>query len=419
VLACTEGREVACPEPGRTDEAAALAAEACREMQAVGWRLGLPDEELRDILARGRTACTRLDDPATLGHALYAYAIGCNLRGAWPEGAEALEEALAIGQRLGDTRIEAGVRCTLQDRAIFLGDLDEGHEQCERVIALVGEDPRHMYMPTISSFIESLAKRGMVRCELGRMVEGVADLERALRLAEDGTMPEDMHILCLLFDSARVPLFGATAEAAARAQRLVRLAECSGHPHWIQGAHFAAGMTHATLGQWDAAIAHLERGRQVAQERGIGAWNEPMISAGLADAYRSLGRLADARRAGEGGVDAGRRLGTRPGECRARIALACVLIAEGAPDTAAIDAALVRAEALVEETHARAYLPFIAEARGELARVRGDAAGAARALAEAHRLFAEMGAAGHAERLAKELGPRLESAARASSTSRM
>ena len=232
------------------------------------------------------------------------------------------------------------------------------------------------------------------------MVEGVADLDRALRLAEEGAMPEDTLILCLLFDSYRVPLLGPTAEAAARAQRLVRLAEGSGHPMWVQAAHCAAGLTHATLGWWDTAIAHLERGRQVTQERGIGVWNEPMVLAGLADAYRAVGRVADARVAAESGADAGRRHGTRPGECRARIALARVLIAEGATDIAPIDAALACAHALAEETHARAHLPFIAEARAELARARGDATGAARALAEAHRLFAELGAAGHAQRLA-------------------
>ncbi len=40
----------------------------------------------------------------------------------------------------------------------------------------------------------------------------------------------------------------------------------------------------------------------------------------------------------------------------------------------------------------------------ELARLRGDDAARERALRKAHRSFAEMGATGHAERLAKELG---------------
>ncbi len=44
------------------------------------------------------------------------------------------------------------------------------------------------------------------------------------------------------------------------------------------------------------------------------------------------------------------------------------------------------------------------ELRAELAHARGDAAGRERHLREAHRLYTEMGAAGHAERMAKELG---------------
>ena len=140
-----------------------------------------------------------------------------------------------------------------------------------------------------------------------------------------------------------------------------------------------------------------------AEERSVGRWNEPMVLAGLADAYRAMGRLADARAAAEAGVDAGRRGGLRPGECRAQIALARALIAEGAINTDALETSLSRAEALVDETNARAYLPFIAEARAELARAHGDAAGAARALARAHRLFTEMGARGHAERLAHDM----------------
>jgi adenylate cyclase len=395
VLACTEGRE--------EEEAATLTAEACCEMQSIGWRLGLPDEELRAILARGRAACARLDDPATLGHALYLYAVSCNFRVALRESLEPLNEALAIGRRLGDTRIEAGVLCTLQDRGWILGDLDEVHEQCQRVIELVHEDPHHMYLPGFSSFLESLGKRGAIRSELGRLAEGAADIERALQMAEDGAMPGDTLFLCLLLDVYRVPLCGATADAAGRAQRLVQVAERSGSPFWVQSAHQAAGLTFATLGRWDTAIGHLQRGRENALERGMKVWHEPMGLAGLADAYRAVGRLADARSAATAGVDAGQRDGLRPGECRAQVALARVLIAEGAADTAAIDAALQRAEALVGETHARAYLPFIAEARAELTRVRGDAAGATRALAEAQRLFTEMGAKGHAERLAREL----------------
>jgi hypothetical protein len=48
--------------------------------------------------------------------------------------------------------------------------------------------------------------------------------------------------------------------------------------------------------------------------------------------------------------------------------------------------------------------PFILEERAKLARSRGDAAGHERELRESHRLYREMGATGHADRLAPEVG---------------
>ena len=49
------------------------------------------------------------------------------------------------------------------------------------------------------------------------------------------------------------------------------------------------------------------------------------------------------------------------------------------------------------------YRPQVCEERAELARLRGDEAARARELREALRLYTESGAAGHAERLAREL----------------
>jgi hypothetical protein len=58
---------------------------------------------------------------------------------------------------------------------------------------------------------------------------------------------------------------------------------------------------------------------------------------------------------------------------------------------------------LIEETASRVFAPEVHEERAELARLRGDDTTCERELREAHRLFAEMDATGHAERLAREL----------------
>ncbi len=70
-----------------------------------------------------------------------------------------------------------------------------------------------------------------------------------------------------------------------------------------------------------------------------------------------------------------------------------------------IEAALDRTLELVEETGARVFVPEVHEERAELARLRGDDNTCERELREAHRLYTEMGATGHAERLARELSP--------------
>jgi hypothetical protein len=73
------------------------------------------------------------------------------------------------------------------------------------------------------------------------------------------------------------------------------------------------------------------------------------------------------------------------------------------PASGDIQSALSEAQALVEETGGRSREPLIHEERAELARLTGDDATYQRELREAHRLFTEMGATGHAERVGREL----------------
>ncbi len=59
--------------------------------------------------------------------------------------------------------------------------------------------------------------------------------------------------------------------------------------------------------------------------------------------------------------------------------------------------------ALIESTGARVYIPHVHETRARLAHRAGDEAAFERELREAQRLHTEMGATGHAARLAREL----------------
>ena len=114
---------------------------------------------------------------------------------------------------------------------------------------------------------------------------------------------------------------------------------------------------------------------------------------------------ARAREFAEEAVAVARRQGARYFEVMAQIALARALRAESGADAGdEIDRCLDVARELVSETGGRALEPQIGEERARLAELRGDDSANQRELREAHRLYTEIGAAGHAERLARELG---------------
>ena len=87
-------------------------------------------------------------------------------------------------------------------------------------------------------------------------------------------------------------------------------------------------------------------------------------------------------------------------ECQAQLARAAVLVQlEGAGGARVVGRALARVEALVRETGARAYAPFVHEQRARLALLCGDGARWRRELAEARQQLSAAGAAGHVRRL--------------------
>ncbi len=91
-------------------------------------------------------------------------------------------------------------------------------------------------------------------------------------------------------------------------------------------------------------------------------------------------------------------------EADAQLALAEVRRAlDGDAARPEIEAALQRCSELIEQTGARLYTPQLHEQRAALADLADDAGEAERERREAHRLYTEMGATGHAERLAQEL----------------
>src|SRR5262249_9831755 len=140
------------------------------------------------------------------------------------------------------------------------------------------------------------------------------------------------------------------------------------------------------------------------RERHLDLADEPLDLALLAEAYTGTGAMDNARQSADQAVDCARQRQVPGHEIYALLARARVLrIADGAASPSRIAEDLDAAEALIARTEARAYTPLIHEEFAALARLAGDAATCQRELRIAQQLFTEMGATGHAERLAKEL----------------
>ncbi len=129
----------------------------------------------------------------------------------------------------------------------------------------------------------------------------------------------------------------------------------------------------------------------------------------LARAHLGRGDLDQARACADEAVALADRQHDPVNGVEARLALSQVLLRTKEERAApAIGGLLARALSLVEETEARRYEPFIRAERAGLARLLRDEMTRQRELREAHRLFTEMGATGHAERVARELAAAAE-----------
>ena len=156
--------------------------------------------------------------------------------------------------------------------------------------------------------------------------------------------------------------------------------------------------------QWDEAVRVLEHAVALLTERRTFRFIEGMCLADLARAFLGRGELERAQETAQAAVRIGKGNGWIP-ECDGQLALAHVLMqVEETGKLSAIGLALDRAAELVGLSGARSREPLIHEELANLARLTGDDTTCQRELREAHRLFTEMGATGHAERLAKELG---------------
>ena len=380
---------------------------ACSQILNLAWRVGMSEEEASTVFADGRALAERSPDLRLLAAVLTFYApvrgvVLGDVRG-WAEYGEA---AMVVASEIGDLGLQSAASLAVQCSLGFLGRLRDSVKVSNRMLrnpSLPELDPQSDPWG-LSSYGWTLGWRGFMWAALGRPADGATELEKAIELARQ--RDETENLVYTLNWRVYVAEYAGDSDSALRsAQQAVEAAEKIGLPWYRVLAYAGLGRARALLREWREAFSAFEVSAANIRQGRLGLAEEPLLLAYLADAISHLGDHERAATTAEKAVALARERSVVLFEMPALVMLSRVLLrCEIAEARSRTREALTRVLDLVDETGARAFEPWVHEESAELARLIGDEVQRERELREAHRLYTEMGATGHAQRLAKELG---------------
>ena len=239
-------------------------------------------------------------------------------------------------------------------------------------------------------YVESLAIRGACLSALGRPREGLEFSERFPTLLQRSGVGADLS-------SAATDRFwpcwilGDAARARRYADEALQLAGRFGSDRILVYALMACGNASTLALRWEEGNGFLERARQRLSATGAGAeWSvfvdahQALCLAGMGERERSLD-LAH-RSAELASTDLTRGVGF--------LAARVLRTVNGATHLDELEAQIAKTHEVLQRMGGIGFLPLLLLERAGLARLRGDANGMASDLAEARRLFAQMGVTG-------------------------
>jgi len=378
---------------------------ACGQVTMQGWLLGASSDEIEALFAEGKELAGRIPYPGPrsllqLGYAGYVGLSGGNVARFVSEQ----REALRLAEASGDLGHRLAATAGLGNALALAGHPTESLEVLEECAAHRPDDPlAGQEINGLSPWIYAVVIRFWPLAQLGRLAEAGATIERGIELAHEYGQ-QGLDSLGL---SARVfydGWCGETATTLASARRSLEIAEGTGVPMFLSMARFTLGDALRLEERWQEALEAYQNALDLVRSRRVGVLWETNVYSGRALVYSALGDHEKAIAYAGAALEESVKGGNRRGEDLALLTLARVLLATGRLDVHdEVEKTVERAEALCEETGMRVHLPSLLEMRATLADRRGNPQEAPQRLREAHRLYTEMGATGHAERLAREL----------------
>jgi class 3 adenylate cyclase/tetratricopeptide (TPR) repeat protein len=386
-----------------SEETAALGLSARIQSLSYGFRLGISDEEAEALFTEAERLASRGQDIWSRAILLLTYStIRSTVDGENRESAALARQAIALAEESGDPALYMIVS-TAAYAFFLIGEHREGLAVLEHAIELADGDP------TIGAGLindcplaNCLVQKGGYMCDLGRLEEGGELIERGIKMAGEQGATETVgwgH----MWSTWHAYWCGDPERAMAHAQQALAIAERIGDSFSRTWSWYWMGLAADMRGEWRQAVEAIEQSQAISRERRTAVDSEGWCLITLGEAYLGLG---DAERATNLLRDAVALVRSRgqAAEAVANVVLARILLAsEGLAAREEIESALGRASELASETGMCSIEAKLHVELAELARRNGDEEERGRELREAHRLFTEFGATGHAERLAGEL----------------
>ncbi len=346
-------------------ETTALALGARVQRLNYGWRLGITEQEATAHYEAGRDLAQAGGDRVGL---LLITAMYASVRGTaghnLQENVELTEEVNRLSIEIGDPSLRmATIAVPLYGRVI-MGRLTEALELAEEGIALGATDPAlGGGIQIVCPYAFCLQMRALTLCLMGYQDEPAAELQRAMRTAQE---QEDFETLgwahCSHVVLARYT--GQSDTALAHATQAYEIGERIGDAFARAAFLYYLGYAHLLRGETVEAIAAIEGSLELARESRTSLEQEPLRLAGLAEALLAAGdgsrALATAKESLAIALERGSTLYLSV--CH-RVLAEVLLAGEGITRVTAAREALENATAAVEATGARAELPFIERAQ--------------------------------------------------------
>jgi class 3 adenylate cyclase/tetratricopeptide (TPR) repeat protein len=370
---------------------------------STGWRLGLQVDEVEPLFEEARSIARGNRDRALESRIVGNWAVFVGNQGDIPRACELGRDACALLDDGVPDEVHAGTRTATEYATYCAGLHAESLEHADEVIRhSEGDHERGMDALGFPSWSNGLRFRALTLIRMGRFDEAAASLAKAEEVVA-GQARSEVDVW-LVGDWLHMAVHtGRTPEHDPRPAALEALDYCE-----RVGSDFAraSGLyhcmhAHAQVGDWEQARAAGLEALRVSSESEVFLQEKGFVHGWLAWVLRSGGRHAEAVECAAEGIAWCQAHGLAFQEALCRIESAAALRSSGGQGVAEVEGQLEPVDALLEATDGRSLLPQLIEERARLAALRGE--DPRPGLEEALAVYREIGATGHAERLATEL----------------